>query len=476
MQKTNPQPWLDLFQNHAKSLSDQQAKAFQEQVVSVNWTLVADLVDEHVLAHSSSDSGLDTACLAPASFVALPVTKADFEANQKAALKGEKLLEDGQVGVVIVAGGQGSRLGFNGPKGVFPIGAVTGSSLFYFHARKVLSIGRKYGKPVPLLIMTSPENDAATRAHFEGNKHFGLNPEHVRFFTQGQMPAVDRATGQPLFSNKANLALSPDGHGGALYALSRREDQDSQSALEWAERFGVKTLFYFQVDNPLVKIADPAFLGLHAQAVAEVSFKVVSKQDPAEKVGVVCQTPDGRKLVIEYSDLPAHLAEAREPSGELAFRAGSIAVHIFQTEFLKRLATGSTRLPFHKAIKKVAFWDPQTGQSHDPVSPNAVKFEAFIFDTLPLAERSLIVETDRREEFEPLKNASGPDSPATVRAAMTRIAANQLAEAGVQVPVDNRGQPIYAIELDPGFLVDQTHLIARLGPDLKVFGDIWLSE
>ena len=472
MQKTNPQLWLDFFQKLAQELTNEQVQPFMDQVASVHWPLVAELVDEHVLGHSTHHSGHDISSISPADFIGLKASQAD----RTAALAGEKLIQDGHVGVVIVAGGQGSRLGFNGPKGVFPIGAVTGSSLFYFHTRKILAISRKYSRPVPLLIMTSPENDAATRAHFEANNHFGLNPEHVRFFTQGQMPAVDRVTGWPLFSSKSTLALSPDGHGGALYALSRHENFDSQSALDWAERFGVKTLFYFQVDNPLVKIADPAFLGLHAQAHAEVSFKVVSKQAPDERVGVVCQSPDGRKLVIEYSDLPANLAEAREPSGELSYRAGSIAVHLFQTDFLKRLATGSTRLPFHKAIKKVSCRDPQTGQTHDPETPNAIKFEAFIFDTLPLAERSLIVETDRREEFEPLKNATGPDSPSTVRAAMTRIAANQLVMQGVKVPLDAHGQPLHSIELDPCFMFDQTQLKAKLGPELTVSGDICLTE
>ena len=124
----------------------------------------------------------------------------------------------------------------------------------------------------------------------------------------------------------------------------------------------------------------------------------------------------------------------------------------------------------------MAFWNPQTGQIHDPQEPNAIKFEAFIFDTLPLAERSLIVETDRRKEFEPLKNATGPDSPSTVRSAMTRIAAEKLAEAGVKVPLDNHGQPLYAIELDPCFVVDQDHLKATLGPDLKISGDLSLVE
>lgn len=472
MQKTNPQLWLDFFQKHAQELTNEQVQPFMDQVGSVHWPLVAELVDEHVLGHSTHHSCHDISSISPADFIGLKASQAD----QSAVLAGEILIQNGHVGVVIVAGGQGSRLGFNGPKGVFPIGAITGSSLFYFHTRKVLAISRKYGRPVPLLIMTSPENDAATRAHFEANNHFGLNPEHVRFFTQGQMPAVDRITGWPLFSSRSTLALSPDGHGGALYALSRHENFDGQSALDWAERFGVRTLFYFQVDNPLVKIADPAFLGLHAQALAEVSFKVVSKQAPDERVGVVCQSPDGRKLVIEYSDLPANLAEAREPSGELSYRAGSIAVHIFQTEFLKRLATGAIRLPFHKAIKKVAFWNPQTDQIHDPEEPNAIKFEAFIFDTLPLAETSLIVETDRQEEFEPLKNATGPDSPSTVRSAMTRIAAKQLAEAGVKVSLDSHGQPLYAIELDPCFVVDQDHLKATLGPDLKISGDLSLVE
>ena len=166
MQKTIPQPWLDFFQKHAQELTSEQVQPFLDQVTSVQWPLVAELVDEHVLGHSAQNSDQDFSSLAPADFIGLETSQAD----QSAVLAGECLIQNGQVGVVIVAGGQGSRLGFNGPKGVYPIGAVTGSSLFYFHARKVLSVSRKYGKPLPLLIMTSPENDPATRAHFESHK------------------------------------------------------------------------------------------------------------------------------------------------------------------------------------------------------------------------------------------------------------------------------------------------------------------
>ncbi|RLT10762.1 MAG: UDPGP type 1 family protein [Planctomycetota bacterium] len=469
------QKWLDFFEEYAKNLSQPDQGQFLQQVSSVDWPQVAQLVEANLMGQSSEASALDASLLKPADVVGLPSAESEDESARQAAIEGQSMLRAGAVGVVIVAGGQGSRLGFEGPKGVYPIGAVTGASLFFFHARKVLALSRKYGKPVPLMIMTSPENDAASQLHFQSNDYFGLNPEHVRFFTQGQMPAVDRITGEPLFASSSRLALAPDGHGGCLYALSRAEGSDGLSAIDWAEQFGVRTLFYFQVDNPLVKIADPLFLGLHRQAAAEVSFKVVSKQQPEEKVGVVCQSLDGRKLVIEYSDLPETLARQRATSGALAYRSGSIAVHLFETEFLKRLAVGATRLPFHKAIKKVSHWDPHAGQFHEVQAPNAVKFEAFIFDTLPLAERSLIVETDRLQEFEPLKNATGPDSPSTVRAAMSRIAARLVAESGVEVPLDDQGEPLFAIELDPCFEVDLNQLKTRLGPGLKLTGDLALG-
>lgn len=475
MPESSPKIWLDTLKERAEMLEPAEKAVFQSQIDSVDWPLVARLVDEHVHRHGHAEDSIDLDTLAPADFVPLPATAEELADEAEARAIGQKLLEEGKVGVLIVAGGQGTRLGFDGPKGTYPIGAVSGSSLFYFHARRVLAISRKYGRPLPLLVMTSPENDAATRAHFQENGYFGLLRDQVRFFAQGQLPAVDQATGEPLCSSPASLALSPDGHGGCLYALSRK-DHDGQSALEWAEEFGVSTLFYFQVDNPLVQISDPAFLGLHARGQADVSFKVVSKQAPEERVGVVCSLPDGRKSVIEYSDLPARLAEARNADGSLKYRAGSIAVHVFETAFLRSLALGETRLPFHKANKKVAFWDFNQKAAVAPAQPNAVKFEAFIFDTLPMARRSVIVETDRRQEFEPLKNAEGPDSPATVRAAMSRLGADLLEEAGFKLPRQADGTPLHPVEIDPCFATTAEELRRKLKPGTAFTGEVLLRE
>ena len=246
------------------------------------------------------------------------------------------------------------------------------------------------------------------------------------------MPAVDRATGKVLLAEKGRLALSPDGHGGTLAALAAVGPGGGPSCLEEMRDRGVRTLFYFQVDNPLVAIADPGFLGLHRQAEAEVSFKVVEKVAPDEKVGVVVQV-DGVPRVIEYSDLPAALAERRAPDGGLELSAGSIAIHAFDREFVERIATGGAHLPYHRAIKKVKHLDA-AGAMVDPSDANAVKFETFIFDALPLASRWAMVECDRAVEFEPLKNATGPDSPATVRQRMSDIFAGWLEAAGVTVP------------------------------------------
>ncbi len=455
--------WLDRFKRHAQSLCESERLAFEQQISQVDWAQVAVLVQEHVLQTADTESYFDLSTLKPADFEPLPSSPSEHASWAAASEMGEEMLRRGEVGVVIVAGGQGSRLNFDGPKGTYPIGAISGFGLFYFHARKILAISRRYGVRVPLLVMTSPENDEATRIYFEEHGFFGLDPAQVRFFRQGQMPAVDRITGEPLFSAPDRLALSPDGHGGCLYAMARVDQSDGLSSLEWVEAMGVKTLFYYQVDNPMVHVADPAFLGLHARGQAEVSFKVVAKNAPQEKVGVVCTRADGRKLVIEYSDLPQDLALARNKSGQLAYRAGSIAVHIFQSEFLRRLASGNTRLPFHKALKKVPYCDFSGGEMVSPSEPNAVKFEAFIFDTLPMAERSVIVEADRTAEFEPLKNAEGPDSPDTVRAAMSLAAAKVLIEAGFTVELDSAGRPVQVIELDP-VLADQPEVIRQKFP------------
>jgi len=384
--------------------------------------------------------------------------------SAEAIAEGEDALSRGAVAVVIVAGGQGTRLGFDGPKGCYPIGPVTDRSLFQIHCEKVAALGRRYGPTPPLYVMTSEDNHAATERFLAGHEWFGL--QHLRLFRQGTMPAVDAGSGAVLLAARDRVALSPDGHGGTLRALLRTGCLD-----EMRER-GIETVFYLQVDNPLIAVGDPGFVGAHRLAGAEVSSKVVRKTDPAEKVGVVAAR-DGRQLVIEYSDLPDRLAEQRRPDGGLAFAAGSIALHIFAREFAERVAA-TAELPFHRALKRVPYVD-DGGSPVEPADPNAVKFEQFIFDTLPLARRSLVLETSREGEFEPLKNAEGPSSPETVRQRLSDAAADVLEAAGAVVSRRPDGSAAVPIELSPLVAADPVELARRVPAGTAVNAPFTLS-
>jgi UDP-N-acetylglucosamine/UDP-N-acetylgalactosamine diphosphorylase len=376
---------------------------------------------------------------------------------------GEAALRHGQVAVLVVAGGQGSRLGFDQPKGMFPVGPVSGATLFRVHAEKVLALSRRYGKPVPFLVMTSPATHAETVEYFLREKNFGLPAEQVHFFQQGTMPAVDLATGKLLLEQPGQLALSPNGHGGTLTALT------DSGLLAKLKSQGIEHVFYFQVDNPLVNICEPAFVGLHVGRGAEVSSKVVFKKEPGEKVGVLAEI-DGRCGIIEYSDMPKGMTEERAADGTLAFRAGNPAIHLFSVPFLERVTSGRQRLAFHLARKKVPHWDPASGRVVTPHEPNALKFELFVFDALPMAERWLAVEAKREDEFAPLKNAEGPDSLATCQALMTGQARRWLRAAGANVNDD------VTVEISPLFALDAAEVNEKVERGTVVSGPTYYSE
>jgi UDP-N-acetylglucosamine/UDP-N-acetylgalactosamine diphosphorylase len=389
----------------------------------------------------------------PGRIAPLPVAPAEASPAERAT--GEEALRRGEVAALIVAGGQGSRLGFEKPKGMYPVGPVSGASLFQIHAEKLLAVSRRYGRPVPFLVMTSPATDADTRDYFREHRFFGLDPAHVIFFRQGTMPAVCARTGRLLLEDHGQLFLSPNGHGGTLTALAEC------GVLDELKTRGVRHVYYFQVDNPLLKLCDPRFVGRHVAARSEASSKVVFKEKPEEKVGVFAVL-NGKCGMIEYSDLPANMAAEREPDGTLRYRAGNPAIHLFAVDFLERV-TSTGGLPYHVAKKAVAHFDPQTEEVVTPAEPNALKFERFIFDALPLAERWLAVETRREEEFSPLKNATGPDSPETVRAAQLALHARWLALAGVPT----NGHPL---EVSPLFALDADELRAKIPAGFKVTG------
>ena len=214
---------------------------------------------------------------------------------------------------------------------MYKIGPVSHAPLFQILFEKLLAVGRRYSSPVPLYLMTSPATDAETRQYLDEHNNFGLSADQVQIFCQGVMPAVDAATGQVLLTGKSELALSPDGHGGILAGLDR------SGALADIERRGLRNLFYFQVDNPLVAVCDPKFIGYHLLTGSEMSTLAIAKREPTERVGNVVQV-DGRSRIIEYSDFPLDVAEQRERDGALRFWAGSIAIHVFDAAFLRRAA------------------------------------------------------------------------------------------------------------------------------------------
>jgi UDP-N-acetylglucosamine/UDP-N-acetylgalactosamine diphosphorylase len=398
----------------------------------------------------------------PQRIAPVPVVPQDDPDNPRRQREGEEALRRGEVAVLVVAGGQGSRLGFEHPKGLFPIGPVSHKTLFQIHAEKVLALGRRYGRLPPFLVMTSPATHAETEQFFAEHQAFGLPREGVHLFCQGTMPALDLATGKLLLEAPGRLFLSPDGHGGTLTALAR------SGLLEALRRRGIRHLFYFQVDNPLVKVADPVFLGHHSAGRAEVSSKVLPKLGPEDKLGNFVLV-DGRCTIIEYSDLPADLARQTDERGRLRLWAGSPAIHIFDLDFLAHVTEGASRIPFHVARKKVPHLD-EAGRPFRPEKENALKFERFIFDVLPLAERWAVVETSRREEFVPLKNATGSDTPEEVRQALSDLAADWLGKAGVTVPRRPDGAAAVPLEVSPLFALDAAELDARVRPGTVIEG------
>lgn len=375
--------------------------------------------------------------------------------------RGEALVREGKVAVFCVAGGQGTRLGWSGPKGTYPATVVTGKPLFRVLAEQILATQNRYRTTIPLYIMTSPLNDAATRAFFADNNCFGLSRRNIFMFPQGMLPSLDAETGRILLAAAGLVAMHPDGHGGSIRALA------VNGALEDMRLRGIEQVSYVQIDNPLVKAIDPVFLGLHAAAPdssGEMSSKMVLKTDPGEKVGVFCRS-GGRTMVVEYSDLPSELARQRTDDGRLRFCGGSIAVHILGVGFLKRITGGgeSPGLPLHAARKAVIHVDLATGRQVVPETPNAIKPETFVFDALPLARSSIVYETKRSEEFAPIKNARGADSPATSHQLQSDRAGAWLETRGVKVPRDADGHVAAHLELSPLTALDPADLArARL--------------
>jgi len=420
-------------------------QALLAEAAEIDLDELAQLTRTLLAKNPAASASLDD--LAPAPYVPLPEHGGDATAWAQAKAAGEAALRAGRIAAFTVAGGQGTRLGWDGPKGTFPVTPVKQKPLFQVFAEKLRAAGARYGRPLHWFIMTSHANHEATATFFAEHEFFGLDRARVHFFRQGRMPAVD-FTGKILLEAPGRIAMSPDGHGGSLRALDR------SGVLDLLKSEGIDTISYFQVDNPLVRCIDPAFLGWHFAQGSEMSSKMVAKAYPEEKVGIFC-VQQGRLVVVEYSDLP--LARQREldpATGRLRFHAGSVAIHVLDREFARRMSAGENRLSFHRADKKIPVIDA-AGKPVQPDAPNGTKFEMFVFDALPFAKNPIVIETRRAEDFSPVKNAGGADSQQTCRADQLRQFARWLRAAGAPVETDANGYPHLALEVSPMFGYDE---------------------
>ncbi len=447
-------------------LSASHREALVRQIESIDFPLLNELMQ----LRSSSGQAAQAAATArraaratpPANLVRVSLREERPAEWAAAEGVGHELLRAGKVGAILVAGGQGTRLGFDQPKGLFPIGPLSGKSLFQLYGEQLRARGRRAGRAIPYFVMTSDATHAETVAWFERHGDFGLNRDDVYFFQQGALPAVDDAQPRLLLADKGTISTSPDGHGGLLKALARA------GLLQVMRERGIEYVYYHQVDNATAVLCDPVFLGLHVQRGSELSTKVVPKTGPEEKVGVLVSV-DGRTEIIEYIDMPQDLSESRDPTGGLRFWAGSTAIHVFSRVFLERIVDEGLKLPYHVAHKAVP-WVNDAGEVVRPKDNNAHKFEQFIFDALPLARLGLVVEADRPREYNPVKNASGANSPETTRAALLRNHREWLIAAGAVVPEHVR------VEVSPLFALDAEEVRAKVPAGRRFDQDTILEE
>ncbi len=433
-------------QEHLFAFWDERPAAMRARLVEDLSSLDPALISELKAAVSAGNAAAPRD-FKPAPYEPLSRTSVDQAAREA----GEEEIRRGRAAFLTVAGGQGSRLGFPGPKGMFPVTPIRKHTLFALFAEKLLAARRRYGARIPWLIMTGPQNHAATADYFEAQGWFALGRETVHMFPQGSLPSLS-PEGYLVMAADGGLFFNPDGHGGVIEALQRA------GLLESMRGEGVEHLFYFQVDNPLVRVPDPLFLGVHCRAGSRVSAKVVEKAYPEEKLGVIV-TAGGKPMVIEYSDLDEERMRANGPRGKLRFNQGSIAINLLDVSFLERPGLS---LPWHLARKKAVTLNPVAGGT-ETQEREIVKLEKFVFDLIPLAERAMFFETERAEEFAPLKNREGLDSIDTCLQGQREQAARWLERVGVKVPRDAEGRPRHTIEISPLFAPDVRALEARRG-------------
>ncbi len=466
LQKYNQQHLLAFWNQLDSSGKDKLLK----QIEGIDFKSLGEKISQYI--ENSAAGKLPTKIEPVPEYPALPQDSEQKEKYIKAKQLGAELISKGKVAAFVVAGGQGTRLGFDGPKGDFAITPLKNKTLFQLFAETIKASGEKYDFMPRWYIMTSPPNHRQTCKIFKDNNFYGLKEQNVFIFQQGTEVSFS-SDGRILLEEKDTIAMSPDGHGGSLKALYE------SGAIADMKNHGIEYISYFQVDNPLINIFDPLFIGLHAMDKAEMSSKAVTKAGPFEKVGNFCRV-DGKLTVIEYNDeLFKPLAEKKNPDGSLVFSLGSIAIHIISRIFIEKLNAKGFALPYHRTVKKISHIDLKNGQKIKPHKPNGIKLETFMFDALPLAEKSIILETIRSEEFAPVKEDAkeGPDNPVVAEKMMIARWVSWLQQAGVEIPRKTDGTAGCKIEIAPSFAICREDIVKKKDkiPKIKSQDTIYLE-
>ena len=340
----------------------------------------------------------------------LPIKCLDKEKMEKYELDqleelGNKIVELNQYAVVTMAGGQGTRLGHTGPKGTFKLDVYgKGKYLFEILAENLKQSNELYNVTIPWYIMTSKENNDETVEFLEKNNYFGYDKNKVTIFTQSELPIMD-FEGKLLITKEHKIKEASDGNGGTYSSLR------ASGALAKMKEDGIKWVFIGGVDNVLLNMVDTILLGLAIKKKVKIASKTVMKANPEEKVGVFCKQ-NGVPKVIEYAELPVKMAKQINKDGELKYGESHIMCNLYSIEAIEKISKES--LMYHFAKKKNAYID-ENGKEIIPKEPNSYKFESFIFDAFEFFDKIALVRGKREDDFAPVKNAEGVDSPKTAK-------------------------------------------------------------
>jgi len=388
-------------QNHIikyyEKLDETQKNKLQEQIMNIDLKQIADLYE-----NTKKEISFEDIVIEPIDFVDKKALSEE-ELNKYNEI-GSKIIKEGKYAVVTMAGGQGTRLGHNGPKGTFFLGLENDKSIFEILTDNLKYNNKKFGVVIPWYIMTSRENNYETEQFFKENNYFDYDPNSIIFFKQGELPMCSE-DGKLLIDETGLIKEAADGHGGIFESLRKN------NVIEDMEKRGVEWIFIGPVDNVLAKMVDETLVGVTAAKNVLAGGKSVVKAEPKEKVGVFCKR-NKKPGVVEYTEITQELSEARNENGDLVFAESHINCNLFNLKVIKEIS--KNKLPYHSAHKKAKFIDEE-GNLVVPESPNAYKFESFIFDAFEKLEDMAILRVKREEEFAPVKNAEGNDSPETAR-------------------------------------------------------------